>query len=324
MRRFDDAQAAFDKVAAVDKDFPGLSLEQGLIYEETGKTDKALEMYAEARKKAPNDVDLKLRIGSTQVMAGHAKEALKLLEEVRNERRQSAEVNHFLGRAMLILNLNLVEAMRYLEQATNLDANRAEYWLYVGWAANELGQPTKARAALNRAIELDNNLGDAYWQRGVLLQKGGSNVDALDDLQKALEKRPSRFEAWATMALCYQDLQKWPEAEQAWRKAIAGNDSVGDWHYRLGKLLAGHGNKAGSLPELEKAVELSDKPDQSPPAWLFDAHFLLADAYRPQFANKAKAIEHYTRFIALAPRDNAYIDEAQKAIVALGGGKPKP
>ena len=28
------------------------------------------------------------------------------------------------------------------------------------------------------------------------------------------------------MALCYQDQQKWGEAEQAWRKAIAGDGEV--------------------------------------------------------------------------------------------------
>ena len=163
-----------------------------------------------------------------------------------------------------------------------IDSNRAEYYLYVGWAANELGQPAKAGPALNRAIELDRDLGDAYWQRGVLLQKGSATVPTRRDLSLALEKRPSRFEAWATIALCDQDLQKWPEAGQAWRRAIAGNDAVAEWHYRLGKLLWGHGSQAASLPELERAVAL-DKPGRAPPPWLFDATSLRrgATAARP-------------------------------------------
>ena len=71
----------------------------------------------------------------------------------------------------------------------------------LGWAANETSQPMKAAPALNKALELDHELGDAYWQRGVLLHAQGANVDALRDLQTALEKRPSRYEAWATIAL---------------------------------------------------------------------------------------------------------------------------
>ena len=213
---------------------------------------------------------------------------------------------------------NLGEAVRYLETAVNIDGNRAEYQLYVGWAANELGQQAKAMTALNKAIELDHELGDAYWQRGVLLQKQGANMDALKDLQTALEKRPSRFEAWATIALCYQDLQKWPDAEASWRKAIAGNDAVAEWHYRLGKLQSGHGAGAAALPELERAVELAEGPDLTPPPWLYDAHFLVGEALKSRPASKQKAIEHYKRFLELAPRDNAYIKEAQTALVGLG------
>ena len=208
--------------------------------------------------------------------------------------------------------------MRYLELAVNIDSNRAEYLLYVGWAANELAQPAKATAALNKALDLDHELGDAYWQRGILLQKQGATTDALNDLKTALEKRPSRFEAHATIALCYQDLQKWPDAEAAWRHALAGNDASAEWHYRLGKLLSGHGSPAHSLPELERAVEIAEGPDQIPMPWLYDAHFLLGEALKGRPPSKAKAIEHYKRFLELAPRDNAYIKEAQAALVTLG------
>ncbi len=318
MRRFDDAKAILEKVSTVDKDFPGLTLEWGLYYEDSGQRDKALASYRAALEKAPNDVDLKLHVGSNQVMAGHPEEALKLLREVKNERPNSAEANHFLGRALLLTNQNPQEALRYLEAAVGLDANRAEYYLYVGWAANEVNEQGKATAALNKAIELDHDLGDAYWQRGVLRQKQGATVDALRDLQVALEKRPSRFEAWATIAVCDQDLSKWTEAEQAWRRAIAGNDQVAEWHYRLGKLLSGHGNKAASLPELEQAVTLGDKPGDVVRPWVFDAHYLLADGLRPSPAFKEKAIKNYKRFLELAPKDNAYVPDAKAALAALG------
>src|SRR5262249_39168727 len=159
--------------------------------------------------------------------------------------------------------------------AVNQDPHRAEYFLYVGWAANELGQAAKAAPALNKALELDHELGDAYWQRGVLLQKQGQTKDALNDLRTALEKRPSRFEAWATIPMCQQDMQKWPDAERAWRAALAGNDDHAEWHYRLGKLLDAHGGKNAVIPELEKALDLAGRPDQPHYAWLYDAHFIL-------------------------------------------------
>jgi tetratricopeptide (TPR) repeat protein len=314
MRSFDEAGKVFDAVAAADKDFPGLALERGLLFEGMGESERALQMYDAALKKAPNDVDLKLRVGSTQVIAGHAEKAEKILREVLKERPTSAEVNHFLGRALLAKGSHLAEAQKYLQKAVEHDPNRAEYHLYLGWAANETGNPGMADASLKRALDLDHDLGDAYWQRGVLLQKQGQTIDALTALQTALEKRPSRYEAYATMALCYGDQQRWADAEQAWRKAIEANDAVPEWHYRLGKLLSAHGNPASAVPELEKAT-LADKPGKTP-TWVADAHMLLAEAVRN--TDKAKAIQHYQRFLILAPSSNPYRADAKRALEGLG------
>ncbi len=316
LRAFAEAAAVFDAISAIDKDYPGLALERGLMFEETGQSDKALESYSDALRKAPNDVDLKLRVGSTQVIAGHADQAEAILRQVVKERPGSAEANHFLGRALLTKGTNLTEAMKYLEAAVNIDGNRAEYHLYVGWGANDTGQPARAETALKKALELDKGLGDAYWQRGILRQKSGSAADALEDLKTALEKRPSRYEAYATMGFCYQDLSRWAEAEAAWRSAIAGNPSIAEWHYRLGKILASHGSVAASGPELEQAVKLADLPDHPVPGWLYDAHLLLAEAVRG--SNKARAIESYRRFLELAPHDSPYVSEAEKGLVSLG------
>ncbi|MGK4007454.1 tetratricopeptide repeat protein [Sorangium sp. So ce1036] len=322
LRRFEEAAAIFDKVAAADKDYPGLALERGLLFEETGQSERALEMYADALRKAPNDIDLKLRVGSTQVMAGHASQAEPMLREVLKDRPNSAEANHFLGRALLVRGTHTAEALRFLERAAEIDPNRAEYHLYVGWGANETGQPARAEVALKRALELDAELGDAYWQRGVLLQKQGASRDALEDLRIALEKRPSRHEAYATMALCYQDQGSWAAAEEAWRKAIAGNDKVPEWHYRLGKIYASRGNRVGTVSEMEQAVALGEAPERSAPPWLFDAHFLLAEALRAT-NQRERAIHHYERFLSTAPTDNAYRRDAEQALSSLGAGKPR-
>lgn len=321
LRAFDDAVMVFDKVASVDKDYPGLALERGILFEATGQSARALEMYSDALRKAPNDVDLKLRVGSTQVIAGHADQAEVTLREVVKARPSSAEANHYLGRALLVRGTNLTEAMRSLEAAVNIDANRAEYHLYVGWCANEAGQPGRAEVALKKALELDRELADAYWQRGVMLQKQGATVDALADLTTALAKNPSRHEAYATMALCFQDQQRWPEAEQAFRKAIASNGSVPEWHYRLGKLSATHGSQLAAGPELELAVTLAEASDRAKPPWLYDAHFLLAEALRG--TNREKAIQSYRRFLELAPRGNAYIVEAQRALAILSPSRER-
>ncbi len=316
MRKFDEANAVFEMVAKVDKDYPGLALERGLYYEETGQNDQALAIFGEALQKAPNDVDLKLRIGSTQVVAGHAKLAEPILKEVVRERPNSAEANHFYGRALLLSGSNLNEAMRHLKRAVDLDPNQAEYHLYIGWAANEAGQPAVAEASLAKALELDASLGDAYWQRGVLYQKQGRSVDAIKDLMIALERRPSLYQAHSTLALAFEDQNDIRRAEEEYRKAIAGNDKIADWHYRLGRLLDRKRADQESVAELDKAVELAGDRDPRP-GWLANAHLLLGAAYRT--SDKEKAIFHYSEYLRLSAPEDAYRRDAETALAQLKG-----
>jgi tetratricopeptide (TPR) repeat protein len=311
MNKFDEAQAEFDKVAEQDKEYPGLALERGLLFEASNRTREALEFYQQALAKAPEDPDMMLRVGSAEVVAGQASQAEEVLRKVVAKRPNSAEVNHYLGRALLLKGTNLAEALRYLKRAVEIDPNRAEYHLYVGWAANEAGQPAVAQDELSKALALDKGLADAYWQIGVMQRKQGAVIDAMKNLSKALELRPSRFEAYATLAECYEDENKIGEAIVAWRKAIAADGSRPEWHYRLGKLLG----RAGES-ELRDAVTLSEARDVRP-AWLAQAYFELAESERMS-GKRADAIQHYRKFIALAKADSPFRGEAMKWLAAYG------
>jgi predicted Zn finger-like uncharacterized protein len=308
------ASKRFDEVAADDPEFPGLALERGLLFAETGNIEKSLKMYQDALKKAPDDVDLKLRVGSTLVISGHPDKALKHLRAAYAKKPQSAEANHFLGRALLLNGDSAQEALRFLEAAVRHDPNQASYHLFVAWAANESGQPALAEAAINKSLEIDRNLGDAYWQRGVLLQKRGQTIDALEELEIALEKNPSRSEAYATMARCYTDQTNLGAAEEAWRKAIAGNKWMPEWQFRLGKLLSDRGAVGEGAPYLRAAVDIVNERKQTP-GWLWNANWLLGEALRG--SEPKRAVIAYKEFLRLSTSENAYRSDAEVALDAI-------
>ncbi|MEO7032202.1 MAG: tetratricopeptide repeat protein [Polyangiaceae bacterium] len=311
--KFDEAGKSFDGVGAVDKDYPGLALERGLLYEASGRTEEALNEYERALAKAPKDPDLMLRVGCGKVSAGREKDAEALLRKVLSDRPNSAETNHCLGRALLIEGTRLAEALRLLERAVELDANRAEYQLYAGWAANEAGNVPKAEHALAEALRLDQGLADAYWQRGVLRQRQGAARDAITDLNKALELRPSRYEAHASLADAYYDLGKEQQALSEWQLAIQAQPDNGTWRFRYGKLLSANHQLDAAREQLTKALELTanDDPVQR---WAWEAHNLLAHA----IGLKPEAVKHWEEFLRLGPRDSPYRAEAKAALEKLG------
>ena len=319
MRRMDESAIEFDKVLAADKDYPGLARERGLLYEQSGEVEKALEQFKNALAKAPDDADLTLRVGAAYVAIGRPDDALPMLKKVLDKRPQSAEANHYLGRALLSKGgASMQDAARYLKHAVELDPNRAEYHLYLAWAANEANpvQLGLAETEIEKALAIDKLLADAYWQRAVTERKKGLVEDALKDLKRALELKPNRVEAHATMAECYEDKNDEGNAVAEWQKAIAANDRVPYWRYRYGKLLFQHGNSAEAAKHLTYAATEAAKLEGRTP-WLGDAEFYAAEALR-RSGRRDEAIAFYEKFLAIAPTSSPDRRDAITALSQLG------
>lgn len=310
----DLAQRAFDEVSAQDADYPGLALERGLLFEATGRSGEALAAYEAARKKAPNDLDLMLRVGCGYASAGRSKDAEELLRKVLASRPTSAESHYCLGRALFSDGSRLADAMRLFERAVELDPNRAEYQLYLGWAALDSANLPKASRALEQAISLDQSLGEAYWQRGRLRQQSGQVKDALVDLLRALELRPARQEIHAALAEAYSELGREPQALAEWKLAVAAQPDNSTWHFRYGKLLAANRMNELARAELSKALELQQQAPRGERWLLWEAHLLLARAIGP----KQEAVSHWQDFLRLGPVDSPYRAEAKAALEQLG------
>ncbi len=328
VHHYDAAVAELDRVAAVDPDYPGMMLERGLLFEETGDVEKAIEQFKGALARAPDDPDLQLRVGAAYVSIGRADDALPMLRKVLDKRSSSAEAHHYMGRALLIKGgATMGDALHYLKRAVELDPNRAEFHVYVARAANEMApaQLELARDEVDRALALDKTDGDAYWQRGVLERMEGAIDDSMQDENHALQLRPSRYEAYATLAECYEDKNDAASAMAVWARAIAGDAGVLDpdgqvqhpfWHYRYGKLLTDKGDRAHALAHLTGAAAAAEKLDVRP-AWLVPLEFLTADALRTA-GRKADAIEHYRRFLDISPVTSPDRADAQAALSQLG------
>jgi predicted Zn finger-like uncharacterized protein len=328
VHRYDAAVAELDRVAAVDPDYPGLMLERGLLFEETGDVEKAIEQFKGALARAPDDPDLQLRVGAAYVAIERPDDALPMLRKVLEKRPASAEGHHYMGRALLLKGgATLADSLHYLKRAVELDPNRAEFHVYVARAANEMApaQLELARDEVDRALALDKSDGDAYWQRGVLERMEGAIDDSMKDEAHALQLRPSRHEAYATLAECHEDRNESAEALVAWTRAIAGDgNAVGPdgqvlhpfWHYRYGKLLTEKGDRARALIQLTGAAAAAEKLETRP-AWLTPLEYLTADGLRSA-GRKADAIEHYRRFLEIASVTSPDRADAQLALQQLG------
>jgi tetratricopeptide (TPR) repeat protein len=315
----EEASKVFDDVYTADKSYPGLSLERGILFEQSGHVEDALAQFQKALEKAPNDPDLTLRVGEALVAIGKPEDALPKLKDVLKQRPNSAEAEHYIGRALMLEGgVHAVEAMRHLRTAADKDPNSAEYHLYVGWLANDEEQPelTLARKEIDRALELDKTLADAYWQRGVNEAKVGANDDALKDLRLALQLKPTRYEAHASLAQVYEQKNQPDQAIAEWNMAFAHDDSNEFWNFRFGKLLLAQGRYVEAAKRLKAATEAGEA-EQPRPGWLVMAEFPAAEALR-RAGDRAGAIAHYNAFLQHADSNDPNMRDAQRALRDLG------
>jgi tetratricopeptide (TPR) repeat protein len=212
-----------------------------------------------------------------------------------------------------------------LKRAVDLDPNRAEFHVYLAWAANDAtpAQLELARDEIDKALSLDNVNAEAYWQRGVLERMEGADEDAIKDENHALTLRPSRYEAHATLAECFEDKNQEASALAEWTRAIAGDQEPSDaatvrhpfWRFRYGKLLLERGGPAVALAQLLPAVTTAEAMTPKP-GWLAPLEFLTAETLR-KTGKRTEAVDHYKRFLEIAPVNSPDRLDAQQALAVL-------
>jgi predicted Zn finger-like uncharacterized protein len=305
------ARVLFDEIGLRDPQYAGLTLERGQLLEAQGMYSKAVETYRAAREKEPGDTSLTLRLGAAQVEAGLLDDADQTLQLVMRETPNSAEAEYFIGRLALARSRG-PDALTHFDRALSLDGAQAIYHLYAARAALEMANLGRTLEEAEAALTRDPTLGDAYWIRGIVRMRSGAVKDALKDAKRALELRPARFDAYALMAECHDELRELPEAAQAYNTALAHDPERADWWYKLGRLYLDMGARAQANDALIKARAIGDKQEPAP-YWLPDAYRLSGDVARTS-NNRKLAVTLFKRYLAIAPDGALDRDDVRKLL----------
>jgi len=185
--------------------------------------------------------------------------------------------------------------------------------LYASRAALEMGNLGRALEEAEAAQSRDATLGDAYWIRGIVRMRTGAVKDALKDAKRALELAPGRFDAYALMAECYDELRQLPQAAEAYQTALAKDPQRGEWWYKLGRLYLDMGARAQGNEALNKAIAIGEKREPVP-YWLPDSYRLAGEIARNE--NRRLAITLFKRYLALAPDGALDREDVRKLLLS--------
>lgn len=193
------------------------------IYKQDKNFDKLIELCRRAVKVQPDDTGLLNELGNVYLQAGKAKEAIDVYEKLvgmdadnpayhcllgealfaggRFEDSEAAYLRaaaldpdqadryHFKLASLFIKTDNYLKAVKALESCIKFNPDKPIYHCCLGDALIGLGQPEKARAAYEMAVQSDQSGAGAYYNRlGNALIKAKLFSQAADAFQEAIKQ----------------------------------------------------------------------------------------------------------------------------------------
>ncbi len=223
---------------------------QGAVDFLEGKMAPAVTAFRQAAAMAPLTEPDTFTLAMALVKLGHDAEARAALVKLSDKRPDNAIYIYWLGR-LDYDQRRYEEAVAKFEKATKLDPQSARAWDSLGLAFDMQGQSEQARAAFQRAVELnrnqehpspwpphdlgylllrtdqvkdaeavlreslryDPNFAQAHYHLGRVLEKEDRDIDAIDEYKRAVSLEATSPDACYSLAMLYRKLHRNTEAE---------------------------------------------------------------------------------------------------------------
>ncbi len=305
-------------MAAVDKDYPGLSLERRRPLRGVGRRREGHRaVQGRAREGSGRPRSAAARRAARTWPSGRPDDALPMLRKVLEKRPSSAEAHHYIGRALM-----LKRSRRPGRSAPVPEAGRRPrpQPRRVSRLPRLGGQRRAARAARAGARRDRQGAGARQAERRGLLAEGRARAHG----GRRRRRHPGREARAGAATLALRGLRhagrvlRGQERRRAallrsGPSAIAGDGRRPQpdgtcphpfWRYRFGKLLRRarqdrRGARRCSSPRRRPRRRWDQRP-----GWLGPLEFLTAEVLRKAGA-RADAVEHYRRFLEVAPGELA-------------------
>jgi protein O-GlcNAc transferase len=107
------------------------------------------------------------------------------------------------------------------ERAVEIDPHVVSYWVNLGNARRAVQDAPGAERAYREALRLDNTSPDALNGVGVLLVQGGRGTEAVSWFERALVSAPRFYQAWLNLGIACQETGNVARAREAYRQVLA-------------------------------------------------------------------------------------------------------
>ena len=194
----------------------------------------------------------------------------------------------------LLLAIDLLNGIGESERSPLVQAALGRAWIERYRSTKDPAAAEAARAAVQRAIALDDGSPEAHLASGQLLTMMGKPHEAVVEIRRAIERQAPSADGLLALGDALLDAGDAAEAEATYRRAVALNTSSWAGYNRLGALFFGR----GELPHALDAFRQADQKSPDVPRVLSNMGAVLLRSGRLEEAESV-----LRRAVALPPPD---------------------
>ena len=236
------AIAAYREALALDPEYKSAILGLADAYRLAARYDEAAAGYRRLLELDPNDNKAHYHLAEIHAALGEYEEALEVLAGLEATGEERAPARNLKGECLL-----------------------------------SLGRLDEAEAALRRALEMDDQLSDAWYNLALVFEERGDGSGAIRAYETRLEMAPRDFRSHFNVAKLYGAMGDPARMEASFRAAIEHNDGFAVGYLYLSKTLLDRGDLAGAEETALRGLALEPDPEMAPLG-----HLVLADVYNRQ------------------------------------------
>ncbi len=311
MDKLDEAEKIFDDILDKDPEFGRALLGKGQLYVKRREFETAIDYFSQTLAALPEQADAYYSRARCHQYLGN-------LEEAEKDYLKGLELDPH--RAEPYIHLSKIEMKRgqyqkvyeLLQSAVdaNIKSETAHFELAMFYL--RAGKRDDAKNSFLQAREANPDFSAAPYLLGKLHYDDRELDPAIENFQEALKRDPSMAAAHARLAQCYLDLDHVSKAESHLKTAEALAPGEAEVMFTRGNYLVKKADLKGALENFEKTVAAN------PNHYLAHKNLGSIHAIRGQ---KAKAIEHYSRSLEIAPNQinadkiAAALEDLRQAVV---------
>jgi protein O-GlcNAc transferase len=289
--RFAEAEACYRRVLAAQPDHADALHLLGIIAQQTGRHELAVELISRAIKQNGRSAAYFCSLGIALKNQGKIDEAVKAYRQAIRIKPDLPEAHCNLGNALRGQG-KLDEAVAACSQAIRIKPDLAEAHFNLGNALHGQGRLDEALASYDRALSLRRDYAEALNNRGNVLQELKRLGEALASYDQAISLRPDYAGALSNRGNVLRELKRLDEALASHDRALMLRPDYADALYNRGNVLQELRRLDEALVSYDRALTL--RPDYA------EALYNRANALR-ELNRLDEALASYDRALTLRP-----------------------